>query len=98
MAFQDQPCHGRGGSLVQARQDVAVGVHRDGDGRVPEPFADDLGRDAGGERRGCIAVAQVVQTDGGQPGGADMLSEPVGEPLGWIGEPSGRVKTSPESS
>jgi hypothetical protein len=42
VAFQDQPCHGRGGSLVQARQDVAVGIHRDGDRRVPEPFTDDL--------------------------------------------------------
>jgi hypothetical protein len=27
-----------------------------------------------------------------------VLPEPVGETAGWIGEPSGWVKTSPESS
>ena len=41
---QDQPRHRPGGLGVQAGEDVAVGVHGDGDAGVPEPLGDDLGR------------------------------------------------------
>jgi hypothetical protein len=46
---QDQPRHRAGGLGVQAGEDVAVGVHGDGDAGVPEPLEDGLGGDAGGE-------------------------------------------------
>ena len=98
VAFQDQPRHRRSGSLIQAGEDVAVGVHRDSDGRVPEPFTDHLGRDAGGERSRRVAVAQVVQTDAGSPVARTCCLNQPENRWGWIGEPSGWVKTSPESS
>jgi len=42
----------------------------DGDGGVAEALADHLGRDAGGQRRGGVAVTDVVQPDRWQAGGA----------------------------
>src|SRR6266540_3456427 len=78
---EDQPGHGAGRELVQAGQDVAVGVHGDGDVRVPQPLADDLCGDAGGQRGGGVAVADVVQPDPRQPGRPGVLLEPLREPL-----------------
>jgi hypothetical protein len=74
---------------------VAVGVHRDGDGGVAEPFADHLGCDARSQGGARVAVAHVVEPDLRQSGPSDVLLEPVREQMGWIGEPSGCVKTSP---
>jgi hypothetical protein len=46
---QDEPGDRAGGLGVQTGQHMAVGVHGDGDGRVPEALGDDLGWDAGGQ-------------------------------------------------
>src|SRR5215218_8835024 len=62
-AFEDESGDSRGRLLIQARDDVAVGVQGDLDVGVPQALADDLGRDAGGEGRGRVAVAHVVQAD-----------------------------------
>jgi hypothetical protein len=56
---QDQPRHRVGCLGVQAGQHVALGIHRDGDVGMPQPLADHLGRDAGCQRGGCVAVANV---------------------------------------
>jgi hypothetical protein len=80
---QDQPCHRAGGLGIQARQDVAVGVHGDGDAGVPEPLRDDLGRDAGGQGGRGVAVAHVVQPDPRETGRQGELLEPYGDPL-WV--------------
>jgi hypothetical protein len=82
---ENQPRHRVGRLSVQAGQHVTVGVHGDGDVRVPEPLGDDLGGNAGGQRRGCIAVAHVVQPDLREAGRPGMLLEPPGEPLGVDG-------------
>jgi len=46
---------------------MAVGVHGDGDVGVPEPLADDLGRDPSRQRCSGIAVANIMQADLRQP-------------------------------
>jgi hypothetical protein len=76
---------------------MAVDVQGDGDGGVAEALADHLGRDASGQRRGGVAVADVMEPDRRQPGGASQAPEPVGDQVGVDGEPSGRVKIRPES-
>src|SRR5829696_5412149 len=63
VAPQDELRYRLGGGGVQAGEDVAVGVEREPDGRVAEPLADDLGRHARRQRRTCVAVADVVQSD-----------------------------------
>jgi hypothetical protein len=78
---QDQPGHGAGRLSVQAREHVAVGVHGDGDGGVAQALADDLGRDASGQRRGRVAVSDVVEPDLGEAGRPGVLLEPSGEAL-----------------
>jgi hypothetical protein len=68
--------------LGQAGQHVTIGAHRDGDAGVAEAFADDLGRDPGrqggrdpgrqGGRR--VAMADVMQANPREPGGAACCS------------------------
>src|SRR5829696_6303454 len=97
VAPQDELRYRLGGGGVQAGQYVAVGIERESDGRVPEPLADDLGRHARRQRRTCVAVADVVQPDLGQPGGAAVLLEPAGDQVRmdrcavWPGEHQPRV-------
>ena len=79
---QDEPGQGASGLGIQAGQDVAVRVHGDGDVGVAEALADHLGRDAGGQRRGRVAVTHVVQSDARPAGRPGELLEPLGEPLG----------------
>jgi hypothetical protein len=64
---------------------VAVDVQGDGDGGVAQALADHLGRDAGGQRGGGVAVADVVQPDGWQAGAAGQPAEPVGDQVGVDG-------------
>jgi hypothetical protein len=82
LVVKNEPGHDAGRLLVQAGQYVTVGVHGDGDVGVAQALADDLGRDPGGQGGGGVAVADVVQPDLGQVGGAGVLLEPFGEPLG----------------
>src|SRR5215211_9463665 len=79
VAAQDELRYCLGGRCIQAGEDVAVGVEREPDGRVPEPLADDFGRHARCQRRARVAVADVVQPDLGQPGCAAVLFEPAGD-------------------
>jgi hypothetical protein len=67
---------------------VAVGVQRDLDVGVAEPLADDLGRDAGGQRRGRVAVPDVVQADRRQADSCVSALLPD-DPLGVALEPVG---------
>jgi hypothetical protein len=56
---------------------VAVGVERDGDGRVTEPLGDDLGMRARGQGDGGVGMPEVVDADDGDFRGACQLSEPT---------------------
>jgi hypothetical protein len=94
---ENQTRHGVSGRRVHARDDVAVDVQGDGDSGVTEALADHLGRNTGSQRRGRVAVADIVQPDRGQPGRAGQPPEPVGDQVRMDREPSGRVNTSPES-
>lgn len=66
---------------MHAGQDVLVGGHGEGGGGVSEAFGDDLDGDAGFEEQGGVGVAEVVQSDAGKPGGADLALEGVGDQL-----------------
>jgi hypothetical protein len=77
--IQDQTGHGIGGRGVHAGNDMAVDVQGDGDGGVAEALADHLGGDAGGQGRGRITVADIVQPDRRQPCGTGQSPEPVGD-------------------
>jgi len=68
-------------SASQAGKHMAVGVHGDGDGGVPEPL--------GGEGGGGVAVPDVVQPDPRKAGRPGELLEPRREPLRVDG-PAGR--------
>ena len=59
---------------------MRVGVERDAHVGVAEALADDLGRDAGAQRRGGVAVAEIMQTDPGEPGPLRVRGEPVADP------------------
>jgi hypothetical protein len=58
---------------------MAVGIHGDGNVGVAEPLADHLGRDAGGQGRGRVAVPDVMQPNPGEAGLSGVLLEPPGE-------------------
>src|SRR5215216_2882920 len=60
---EDQAGHGVGGRRVHAGNDVAVDVQGDGDIGVAQALANHLGRDPGGQRRGGVAVADIVEPD-----------------------------------
>jgi len=76
-----------GGVGVEGGGDVAVDVEGDGDAAVAEPFGDDFGVDAIGQRQGCPGVAEVVEADAGQPGGFCEFGEPSAAP--WTRTSSG---------
>jgi hypothetical protein len=78
---QDEPGNRAGGLGVQAGEHLAVGVHGDGDGGVPEALGEDLGRDAGGEGGRGVAVANIVQPDPREAGRPGELLEPRRKPL-----------------
>jgi hypothetical protein len=75
------------GFFPDARHHVRVGVERDGDARVAEAFADDLGMDACLQREGCMPVAQVVESDARQPSSPHVPVEPPGEEV-WVNRPA----------
>ena len=54
---------------------MAVGVHRDADGAVPEAFLHDLGVLAQHQEEGRGAVPQIVEADRRQTGARDERSE-----------------------
>ena len=54
-------------SLLHAGQDVLVGLDREGDVGVAEPFADDLDGDAFLDEQAAVGVAEVVEPDRGTP-------------------------------
>jgi hypothetical protein len=56
-----------GGHLSQSRYDVAVGVQRDGDARVPEHLRDYLGVPAFRQQQRGTGVPEVVEPYVGQP-------------------------------
>nr|WP_146146214.1 hypothetical protein [Geodermatophilus tzadiensis] len=60
---------------------VAVGVDRDADRRVPQHLRHDRHRDAGGEHQRRGAVAQVVQPDLAQARGLGQGDEAAGDVL-----------------
>jgi len=55
-ALENEPGDRRCCLLVQAGDDVAVGVEGDLDVGVAQPLADDLGWDAGGQGRGRVSA------------------------------------------
>src|SRR4029450_2231258 len=77
--IQDQAGYGVGGLGGHAGDGGAGDVDGDGDGGVAEALADHLGRDAGGKRRGGVAVADVVQPDRREAGGAGPRRRSRGE-------------------
>src|SRR5215218_10287355 len=82
---EDQAGHGIGRLGVHAGDDVAVDVQGDSDIGVAKALADYLGRDARGQRRGGVAMADVVQPDRRQAGGPGQPPEPVGDEVGVNG-------------
>jgi hypothetical protein len=50
-------------SALHAGQDVLVGLHRERDVGVTEPFADDFHRDAIFDQQAAVRVAQIVKSD-----------------------------------
>lgn len=78
----DQVGDGGGGRLVHARDDVAVDLERERSGRVPEAFADDLGRHSGLKGGAGVGVPDVVKPDLGQAGRSTVSIEQGGDRVG----------------
>ena len=64
---------------LHAWEHVLVDGYREGGAAVAEAFADHLGWDAGGERGGSVAVADVMEPDRRQAGAAGQPPEPVAD-------------------
>ncbi len=75
---QGRALHGAHGCVLHAGEDVAVGGHGLGDGRVPEHLLDALGVDVLPEQQSCAGVAQAVEREPGEPG---LLQEGLEVPL-----------------
>ena len=67
---------------------MRVGVQRDADSGVAEPFLNDLGVNALLERPSGVSVAKVVESDAGEAGSGRYLGKGVVECVGTDGDPS----------
>ena len=75
-----QLCHG---FLLQTRQDMGIGIHRNGNGGMAETLADDFGMNPLDKHQGCVGVAEIVKANAVEPMVSGEGGKGVGEPA-WI--------------
>jgi hypothetical protein len=63
--------HLRGCIFLHPGHDVRIQIECDANLAMPEPFAGNLGVNAGRQHVSCVGMAQVVKPDAGQGGTAD---------------------------
>ena len=80
---EDQPCGGFGGVVGEVGEHAGVGVGGEHDAGVAEHRLYGFEVVAGGQGQAGRAVAQVMQPDRGQVGGADQALEQLAEPVGF---------------
>lgn len=68
LAEQCRP-NARHGEMLGVRQDVAVGVQRDADLRVPQPLADQRQRHPVQQQERRVAVPEIMYANAGQASG-----------------------------
>lgn len=71
----------RGGFLLEAGQNVALGVEGHRDAGMAQVLADHFGVDAPGQEEAGVGVPQIVKPHGRQAGPLYEASEPLGKPV-----------------